>query len=293
MCSGPFKLDSWKTGQGVKVVPSGRTTGTPPAHAAVTSLTFIGVPDDATFTAGMETGAISGAMRLGLTLVQLRTNPNVTVSRAHPTRRRHGHQRDQGPARRSDGTPGVVVRLDRNGIINTVYRGAGSAYRTPWRPQAPGGCSDVVSAGYDALPAMNQDLTKAKALITQAGATGQTITIGTSSGVPLINTETLAFGGRAVDRSQGRAAERQRGELHQLLHRPQGLWFGGCFRNDELRRLRRSGGSLSPRPPSRRVAELQRLVRPGGHRGLERCPQRAGSTTKRAQYVRRRAEDHY
>ena len=33
MCSGPFKLDSWKTGQGIKVVPNPDYWDTQPAQA--------------------------------------------------------------------------------------------------------------------------------------------------------------------------------------------------------------------------------------------------------------------
>jgi peptide/nickel transport system substrate-binding protein len=40
---------------------------------------------------------------------------------------------------------------------------------------------------------MDQDLTKAKALIASAGVAGQSITIGTSSGLPALNAEALAF----------------------------------------------------------------------------------------------------
>ena len=42
------------------------------------------------------------------------------------------------------------------------------------------------------MPPLTQDLAAAKQLAQQAGVAGQTITIGTSSGVPVLNTEALA-----------------------------------------------------------------------------------------------------
>ena len=85
MCSGPFKLDSWKTGQGVKMVPNPSYWDSTLPKPKLTSLTLIGVPDDATLTAGLKTGAISGTYAVALsTLGQLETDPNVTVYQGAP-----------------------------------------------------------------------------------------------------------------------------------------------------------------------------------------------------------------
>jgi peptide/nickel transport system substrate-binding protein len=87
----------------------------------------------------------------------------------------------------------VSYALDRKGLINTVFKGAG---RVPHALEASGTwgtATDVFSAAYDALPEMNQDLTKAKDLIAQAGVAGQNITIGASSGITSLYTEALAF----------------------------------------------------------------------------------------------------
>ena len=80
MCSGPFKLDTWETGKGVKMVPNADYWDASLPKPKITSLTLIGVPDDATVTAGLTTGEIDGTYAIALsTLGQLESDPNVTV----------------------------------------------------------------------------------------------------------------------------------------------------------------------------------------------------------------------
>jgi len=69
---------------------------------------------------------------------------------------------------------------------------------------------------------MNQDLAKAKQLITDAGAAGKSITIGMSSELTGISIEAAAL--KAAAEAIGMKGHPSLGlgaELHQLLHRPQ------------------------------------------------------------------------
>jgi peptide/nickel transport system substrate-binding protein len=194
MCSGPFKLDSWQTGKGVRMVPNPNYWDSSLPKPQLTSLTLIGVPDDATLTAGLKTGAIDGTYLIGLsTLGQLETDPAVNVYQGAPfATEAMVISATKGPLANATVRQGLSLALDRNGLINTVYKGAGNI---PHALQASGTWGTAVStfsAAYDALPAMTQDIAKGKQLVTQAGFTGQTITIGTSSGIPSLNEEALA-----------------------------------------------------------------------------------------------------
>jgi len=71
--------------------------------------------------------------------------------------------------------------LDRQGIIDSVYKGAALMPRWQSNPGTFGYGVSVFNAAYNSSPVMNQDLTKAKQLMQEAGASGQTITIGMSS----------------------------------------------------------------------------------------------------------------
>jgi peptide/nickel transport system substrate-binding protein len=193
MCSGPFKLDSWKTGQGVTLVPNPTYWDTRLPKPKIAKLRVIGVPDDATLTAGLETGSISGTYSQALsTLSRLEQNPNVKVY--------------QGPAFASEAlvvsaTSGPLtdarvrralsMAIDRPGIINTVWKGAATMPHALEAAGTWGYATSVFAAGYNALPEMDQNIAAAKALIQQAGATGKTIRIGTSAELPSFNTEAL------------------------------------------------------------------------------------------------------
>ena len=195
MCSGPFMLSSWQTGKGVKMVPNPNYWDSSLPKPKLTSLTLIGVPDDATLTAGLKTGEIDGVYAIALsTLGQLEQDPNVNVYQGAPfATEAMVVSASTGPLANPLVRQAVSLAVDRVGLINTIYHGAGNV---PHALQASGTWGTAVntfSAAYAALPAMNQDLAKAKALIAQAGVAGQSITIGSSSGVPALNSEALAF----------------------------------------------------------------------------------------------------
>ncbi len=195
MCSGPFKLDSWQTGKGVKMVPNPTYWDATLPKPKLTSLTLIGTPDDATLTAGLKTGAIDGTYAIALsTLGQLSADPNVKVYQGAPfLAAAMVISATKGPLADPKVRQAVSLALDRPGIINTVFKGAGHIPHALQGEGVWGTSKAIFAAGYAALPEMTQDMAKAKDLITQAGAVGQNITIGTSSGITSLNTEALAF----------------------------------------------------------------------------------------------------
>ena len=195
MCSGPFKLDSWQTGKGVKMVPNPSYWDTTLPKPKLTSITLIGVPDDATFTAGVKTGAIDGGYVIALsTLGQLSTDSNVKVYQGAPfLAAAMVISATKGPLADPKVRQAVSLALDRKGIINTVFRGAGNVPHALQASGTWGTAVDTFSSAYDALPAMDQDLAKAQADAKALNIAGQTVTIGTSSGIPSLNSEALAF----------------------------------------------------------------------------------------------------
>lgn len=194
MCSGPFKLASWKTGQGVKMVPNPHYWDTRLPTPQVKSLTVIGVPDDATLTAGLKTGSISGTYDVGLsTLGSLEKDPSVKVYQGPPYATvALVISATKGPLSTALGREALSEAIDRQGVIDTVFSGAGSIPHAMAANGTWGFAESEFSKAYDDLPALGRDMTKAKSLAEQAGIVGQTITIGTSSGIPSLNTETLA-----------------------------------------------------------------------------------------------------
>lgn len=195
MCSGPFKLDTWETGKGVKMVPNADYWDSSLPKPKLTSLTLIGVPDDATFTAGVKTGAIDGGYAIALsTLGQLESDPDVSVYQGPPyLAAAMVISATKGPLADPKVRQAVSMALDRKGIINTVFKGAGNIPHALQGSGTWGTAFDTFQAAYDALPAMEQDLAKAQEQAKALGVEGQTVRIGTSSGIPALNAEALAF----------------------------------------------------------------------------------------------------
>jgi peptide/nickel transport system substrate-binding protein len=195
MCSGPYRLDSWKTGQGVRMVPNPDYWDTSLPRPQVKSLTVSGVPDDATLTAGLTSGSIDGDYGTGIsTLGQLEKNPSVKVYQGAPYATvSMVISATKGPLASVEGRKALSEAIDRQGIIDTVYQGAGTIPHAAAASGTWGYATSTFQSAYDALPPMEQNLDQAKADAKTAGIVGQTITIGTSSGIPSISTETLAI----------------------------------------------------------------------------------------------------
>jgi len=79
----------------------------------------------------------------------------------------------------------------------------------------------VFIRAYDSSPVLAQNIAEARKLVKQAGATGKTLTIGTTSQLAVYagDTRRLAGGGTG-DRAQGRPQVRTGPGLHQLLLPP-------------------------------------------------------------------------
>ena len=184
MCTGAYMLKSWNPGVGVVAVANPHYWN-PSVHPLIGQITIKGVPDISSFTSGMLTGAIQGSYYFAVsTLDQLKNSSNVTVW--------------QGPGWLTDafiissfkGVLGSLkvrealsMALNRQGIIDSVYRGAALMPRWLSNPGTFGYGKSVFNAAYDSSPVLTQNIAEAKKLVQQAGATGKTFTIGTTSQV--------------------------------------------------------------------------------------------------------------
>jgi peptide/nickel transport system substrate-binding protein len=183
MCTGAYLLKSWTPGVGVVAVPNPHYWN-PSVHPRVDQITIKGVPEIATLTSGLLTGAIQGyyVANGGLpTLDQLLHSNTVKVY--------------QGPGWGTDGfavtsLKGVLgsvevrralsLALNRQAVINSVYHGTALMPRWLSNPGTFGYGSSVFDQDYDSSPVLTQNLAEARKLVRQAGATGKTITLGTS-----------------------------------------------------------------------------------------------------------------
>ncbi|MFT3872580.1 MAG: ABC transporter substrate-binding protein [Nocardioides sp.] len=182
MCTGAYKLKSWEPATGV--VAEANTdywgsTGAPKTSEIVLK----GAPDEAAFTNSLTTGEIQGSYVFALsTLKQLEDSDKVNVVQGP------GYSTDAFVISNLDGALGdlkvrqaLSMAIDRQGIIDTVYKGAALMPRWFSNPGTFGYGVSTFQDAYDATDPMSQDIDKAKELVKEAGAEGKTVTIGMSS----------------------------------------------------------------------------------------------------------------
>ena len=194
MCTGAYKFVSWTAGAGVT---AGLDTHywNPAVKPLVKQIVIKGVPDAASFTSGMLTGAIQGSYYFGLSnLKQLESSSAVQVYQGP------GQMTDafvvsatSGPLTSPKVRQALSMALGRQAIISNVYDGAALMPRWLANPGTFGYGTRVFDAAYDSSPMLNQNLAQAKKLVKEAGVAGQTITIGTSSQIASISAETGAY----------------------------------------------------------------------------------------------------
>lgn len=189
MCSGPYEVKKWVAGQQLVAVANPHywdSTLAPRVH----ELIFKGVSDDASLTAGLETGAIQGVYPTAITtLTQLQRAKNLTVS--------------EGPSFGVDamvlsnlaGTlkdvrvrQALSMAIDRTAYIQAIYHGYAQLPRAIENPGAFGFGQSVFQRDWSHLPVPTVNLTKARQLIKDAGAQGKSFTIGTTSEVQSLAT---------------------------------------------------------------------------------------------------------
>ncbi len=194
MCTGAYMFKSWTPGVGVTAVANPHYWN----HAVqplVQQIILKGAPDISSFTSGLLTGAIQGSYQFGLaTLDQLEHSSQVKVYQGP------GWSTDAFIVSSRSGVLGdlrvrraLSLALNRQGIIDSVYKGAALMPRWLSNPGTFGYGQGVFAAAYAKAPVLNQNLAQAKKLVQQAGATGKTLTIGTSSQLANISAVTGAY----------------------------------------------------------------------------------------------------
>jgi peptide/nickel transport system substrate-binding protein len=194
MCTGDYQLKSWTPGVGVTAVVN-PSYWNKSVHPMVQQIVIKGVPDATSLTSGMLTGAIGGSYYFGLsTLQQLRDSKNVKVYEGP------GGQTDafvvsatSGPLANVKVRQALSLALNRQSVISQLYDGAAQLPHWLANPGTFGYGTSVFNAAYDKAPVMKQNLTEAAKLVQEAGAAGQTITIGTTSQVASLAAETGAY----------------------------------------------------------------------------------------------------
>ena len=230
MCSGPFKLDSWKTGQGVKMVPNPDYWDTTLPTPKVTSLTVIGVPGRRDPDRRPQDRRRSTALRHrpAAPSASSRTTGGQRLPGRAVRHRLDGDQRHQGPAVDARGAARRCPRRSTARASSTPSTRARAASRTPLRRAGTWGYADErLRRGLRRAAAAGPGPGQGQGGRQGGGIVGQTDHDRHVVGHPEPqHRDPGGQGGRRGDRPEGEAEEREPVELHQLLHRPEGLRLG-------------------------------------------------------------------
>ena len=195
MCTGAYMLKSWTPGVGLVAVRNPHYWD-PSVHPLVGQIIIKGVPDIATLTAGLETGAIQGDYLNSQvsTLEQLEHSGRVRVYLGP------GWTTDMFAVSSLKGVLGSLkvrqalsLALNRQAIIDSVYDGAALMPRWLSNPGTFGYGKPVFTRAYDSSPVLAQNIAEARKLVRQAGAAGKTLTIGTTSQLAVYAGDTGAW----------------------------------------------------------------------------------------------------
>jgi peptide/nickel transport system substrate-binding protein len=194
MCTGAYMLKSWTPGAGVVAVRNPHYWN-PAVYPLIGQITIKGVPDIASATAGLLTGAIQGDYGVAVpTLGQLRHSGTVRVYTGP------GWITDALIVTSFTGVLGdlrvrraLSLALNRQGIIDSVYEGAALPPRWLSNPGTFGYGKSVFARAYDGAPPLSQNIPEARSLVRQAGDAGKTITIGTTSQTAVYAGDTAAY----------------------------------------------------------------------------------------------------
>jgi peptide/nickel transport system substrate-binding protein len=170
VCTGPFKLDQWTPGQGIKVSAfADYWKGEPKVKA----IDFKIVSDEQTQVAGLNSGEIDGSIqtlggKAADTLggaVNLLTGESVNVAFL-------GLNNARPPFDDKRVRQALSYAIDKAGILASAFGEHAQASKSPAPSTLWTYSEDVFKSAYDELPGYEQDLAKAKELIKQAGADG-------------------------------------------------------------------------------------------------------------------------
>jgi peptide/nickel transport system substrate-binding protein len=199
MCTGPFKLKSWKPGNALTAERNDAYWDTALKPKAK-SISFKGVSDDSSLTSGLLTNEISGSYPQPLTtLGQLKASDAVTVTAGPSFAADAFIVSDlKGPLGDVKVRQALSAAVDRKAYINSLYSGEATLPRTIANPGSWGYEPEVFQKDWDSLPEPTQDIAKGKQLVQEAGATGKTIVIGTSSEINSLQTAANALRQAAI-----------------------------------------------------------------------------------------------
>lgn len=186
MCTGPYQLESWKSGDSINLTAFSGWWGLADTKPLVPKAKFVFITDEAAITAAAVAGDIDGAFGI----------PKVAIERLN----------QGGGAGKAFTAPAGLIReysmlfggafgnvklrqamakgLDYTGINSAVFGATAQAARTLVSPSlwGQGPARAVFEQGYNAIPLPAQNIEEGKKLVAESGVSNPTVVIAAAQG---------------------------------------------------------------------------------------------------------------
>lgn len=185
MCSGPFKLDEWKSGDSISASrndaywnPKFR------AHAAKVRFTF--VTDTTSLTQALNSGEIDGSYELPATSIPALQNSSAGKLHFGPSTQSVSLDvaTPEGPLQNVSLREALQSIVDRKALADVVYHGSATPLYTKLTPTTwPNGSKDIYQPAYDTFEQQRSlNLDRAKELVAKSGYKGEEIVLAVQAG---------------------------------------------------------------------------------------------------------------
>ncbi|MCX5192848.1 ABC transporter substrate-binding protein [Streptomyces sp. NBC_00249] len=198
-CTGPFALGTWNKGQSIELDRFDGYWGT---KAKAKKAVFRILTDPSARTNAMLSGEVDGGYLIPTeSYARLRDSGAGTLFFGEGLSTVNVNVTDmKGPLGDLRVRRALSLALDRTGFVKAGLAGAGTVTNSLTTKAAWAAAPEQTrKAAFDGLPPTGQDIEQAKALVKEAGATGKTLTMATSSigqDVSLLATAVQAAGTR-------------------------------------------------------------------------------------------------
>jgi peptide/nickel transport system substrate-binding protein len=189
MCSGPFKLDKWTSGEQIA------TSANPDywdsaLRPRVRTFIYKFIPDSSTLTSALQSGEVDGTYEAPVGSLRALRSSSVGRLYVGPSTQSLsiGATSPTGPAADPNVRTALDLAIDKNALVKNVLRGAGQPLKTFTPPFTYNGspARDIYQQGYDALADNSTaNMDQARKLIAAAHVGTRPLTLATISGVQL------------------------------------------------------------------------------------------------------------
>lgn len=181
MCTGPYELDSWRSGQDLTITKNPDYWGDEPLNDGVT---FKFVQDSNTLTNALLSGDIQGTFEAPVSgLPQLEADPGVNVYYGQSTQTLGLFATANEPMSDPKLRQALSMVIDRQGIADTAFAGAAVPLKSMMiLPINYSWGADQLKAAYDELPDTTVDVEAAKKLAAEAKVPDGPVTLGIQAG---------------------------------------------------------------------------------------------------------------